>query len=82
MQTAVVGKGVADLRIGDVLADHVAQRALRGEVADFADEVRTPTLADARLEAINNRASLHDVSMWAPRQITSDRQVLRICCEH
>jgi hypothetical protein len=48
--SACFAEGVADLRVGDVLADDVTQRAVAGEVADLADEVRTLALADARFE--------------------------------
>ena len=44
------GEVVAELQVGDVLADHVAQRASAVKIADLADEVRTPALADAGLE--------------------------------
>ncbi|CCG39521.1 TonB-dependent receptor domain protein [Xanthomonas citri pv. mangiferaeindicae LMG 941] len=38
--------------VGDVFADHVAQRAVAVEIADFADEVRAPALADTCFEAL------------------------------
>src|SRR5688572_1998262 len=44
-QCMAVGERVAHLRIGDVLADHVAQRTVAVEVADLTDEVRTLALA-------------------------------------
>src|SRR5688572_260418 len=43
---SVLSEAVADLRVDDVLADDVTQRAVAGEVADLADEVRTLALAD------------------------------------
>src|SRR5690606_15405221 len=43
---------IADLYVGDVLADHVAQRPVAVEVADLADEIRAPALAHAGLETV------------------------------
>src|ERR1041385_229190 len=37
VQRAAVGEGIADLRIGNVLAHDVAQRPIAGKVTDLAD---------------------------------------------
>src|SRR5690606_920479 len=51
-EAGVIAECIADLHVGDVLADHVAQRPVAVEVADLADEIRAPALAHAGLETV------------------------------